>query len=452
VKGAGTLTSVGKTTIGPSVGQTVGWVGLYTFLAALPLAAAYIGAPPISRGFWIEFGVGLGFVSLSMFGLQFALTARFRFVARPFGLDTLLHFHRQAGIVAFILALAHPLILFVADPDYLAFLDPRVMLTRAAALWAVLGVLVLLIGLTLWRQKLGIAYEWWRATHGILALLVVFIGLVHVLRVGHYISVPWKQALWIAMSGAAMALLFHARLIKPMQIRKTPYRVAAVRPERGDSWTLVIEPIGHAGMRFEPGQFVWLTLGPTPFSMQQHPFSISSSAEAADRLELTIKTLGDFTATIRDVAPGTTAFLEGPYGAFTLDERATAGVFIVGGVGVTPVMSILRTLRDRGDRRPMLLIDGNGAWDNVLFREELAELEQTMALRVVHVLERPPADWHGERGRIDADLLRRHLPEDGPGVAYFVCGPEPMMDAVEPMLLERGVAVRRLRSERFNIA
>jgi predicted ferric reductase len=438
--------------IGPSVAEAMGWIGLYVVLAALPLAAVLVGPLPPARGFWVEFAVGLGFVALAMLGLQFALTARFRRIAAPYGLDTLLHFHRQAGLVAFGLALAHPLILFVVEPAFLEFLDPRASFVRAGALWALLGCLVLVIGLTLWRQPLGLSYDWWRATHAILAFLVVFIGLVHVLRVGYYISVPWKQALWVGVTGGAMLLLVHARVVKPLCLRRTPYRVAQVRPERGDSWTLVLEPVGHGGMPFAAGQFAWLTLGSSPFALEQHPFSFASSARQPARLEFTIKELGDFTSTIGQVRPGTTAFLEGPYGAFTLDPNATGAVFVVGGVGITPVMSILRTLRDAGDRRPLVLIYGNPTWEEVLFREELAELEEELELRVVHVLEEAPAGWRGEEGWIDEALLQRHLPSDSPEWEYFVCGPEPMMDLVEPYLLARGVGLRRLNSERFNIA
>jgi predicted ferric reductase len=438
--------------VGPGAVEAVGWIGLYVALAALPLAAALIRPVPPARGVWIEFAVGLGFVALAMLGLQFALTARFRRIAAPYGLDTLLHFHRQAGLVAFGLALVHPLILFIAEPAFLAFLDPRAGLIRAGALWALLGCLVLVIGLTLWRQPIGMSYDWWRVTHGVLAFLVVFIGLVHVLRVGYYISVPWKQGMWVAVTGGAMLLLVHARLIKPLRLRRSPYRVTEVRPERGQSWTLALEPVGHGGMHFEAGQFAWLTLGSSPFALEQHPFSFASSAQRPRRLELTIKELGDFTSRIDRVAPGTTAFLEGPYGAFTLDPDAGGAVFIVGGVGVTPVMSILRTMLDTGDSRPAILIYGSPNWNEVIFREELAELEEELRLRVVHVLEHATVDWEGETGRIDEDLLCRHLPRDMPALEYFVCGPESMMDVVEPFLLERGVSLRRLNSERFNIA
>jgi predicted ferric reductase len=433
--------------------QAVTWAALYVILAALPLGLALLAPLPPARGFWIEFGVGLGFVGLAMLGLQFALTARFRQIAAPFGLDIMLHFHRQAGLVAFGMVLAHPVILILASPGYLEFLDPRASFVRALALWAVLGSLVLLIGLTLGRRSLGLAYEWWLASHGVLALSAVFIGLVHVLRVGYYIAVPWKQVAWIGMSGAAILLLLYSRVLKPLRLRRTPYRVAEVRPERGRSWTVALEPEGHPGMRFLPGQFAWVTFGDSPFSLEQHPFSFSSSARRPDRLEFTIKELGNFTDTVGTLQPGTRAFVEGPHGAFTLPDDATGAVFVAGGVGITPVMSILRTMRDAGDRRPLLLVYGHSREENITFREELQDLERELDLRVVHVLAHPPQQWGGETGLVDEALLDRHLPTMArSGVEYFVCGPEPMMDVVESHLLRQGVSLWKLNSERFEIA
>ncbi len=433
--------------------QVALWLAAYLALAIAPMALAYLGPLPAPRDFWVEFSVGLGFVGLAIMGLQFVLTGRFRSVAATLGLDAMLQFHRQAGLVAFVFILAHPLILFATDPAYLAYLDPRVNFLRAVALSAVLAALVLLIVTTFWRRPLGLSYEYWRAMHGLLALFVMFVGLVHILQVGYYVSTLWRQLLWGGMTVAAMLLLVNTRVIKPYRMLRRPYRVSAIKQELRDVWTLVLEPVGHEGMTFKPGQFVWLTLGKTPFSLQQHPFSISSSAEERGRLELTIKALGDFTRSIEEVEPGTRAYLEGPYGAFTPDPAPTRGiVFVVGGVGITPVISMLRSFRDRRDPRPLRLIYGNRDWENILFRDELAALQEELKLEVVHVLEAPPPSWSGETGRLTPAVLARYLPK--PRVEaydYFVCGPQGMMDAVEPFLRRQGVPLRQIYSERFAI-
>ena len=433
--------------------QAALWVTAYVLLAIAPLMVAYVGPTPEPRSYWIELAVGLGFVGLSMMALQFVLTGRFANIARNLDLDDMFQYHRQAGLIAFGFILLHPLLLFAANDDYLTFLDPSVNAPRALALAAVLAALSLLVVTTLWRQTLRIPYERWRLLHGFIAVFVVSIGLVHILQVGFYVSVWWKQALWVSLTGAAILLLLNTRAVRPFLARKKPYRVTEVRKERGPAWTVVLKALNHVGLKFEPGQFAWITFGRSPFSLQQHPFSFSSSAETAGQLDLTIKELGDFTETVGRTEPGSIAYVEGPYGAFTPDDDATRGglVFFTGGVGITPIMSILRTFAARKDSRPLLLVYANKAWEDVLFREDLAALEEVLDLKVVHVIEYPPAGWDGECGRITSDLIDRYLPEDSAVASYFICGPEPMMDVVEHELRSRGVSLRKLQSERFKI-
>ena len=241
------------------------------------------------------------------------------------------------------------------------------------------------------------------------------------------------------------------RIVKPLFMLRRPYRVAAVRAERGDSTTLVMEPEGHAGFRFRPGQFGWLTLWGSPFRITGHPFSFSSSAEASDgRVEMTIRNLGDFTSTIARVPVGQRVYLDGPYGAFTVGSPKDALVLIAGGVGITPMMSMLRTLADRGDARRVVLFYGSKDWESIMFREELDLLQSRLDLAVVHVLANPPAGWDGEQGYIGAEMFERHLPPQHAEHEYFICGPGPMMDAIERSLGELGVPMSKYHSERYS--
>jgi predicted ferric reductase len=433
--------------------RSVFWGVAYAAIALAPFPLALVGSDAGRRGFWVELGVGLGFAGLAMLGLQFALTARFSWIGRGFGLDDMMQVHRQAGLIGGTFVLAHPAVLIAAEPAYLSFFDPRVNLLRALALAGAVGAVVMLLVLPLARRRLRLPYEWWRLSHALFASLAVFIGVTHVMMVGHYVSEPWRRAIWIAMSGGALLLLAHTRLVRPRLLRRRRWAVTEVRPERERVWTVVLAAEGHGGMRFSPGQFAWVTFGDSPLSLQQHPFTIASSAERPDRLELTIKELGDFTSTVASLSPGTRAYLDGPHGAFTLDEHddAAAAVLIAGGIGITPAVSLLRTLRDRGDRRPLTLIYGNATLSRAVFRDELEALRSELALEVVHVLEEPPADWQGETGFVTGELLERQLDLAAPGVHYFVCGPDVMMDGVERALRAAGVPPHRVHAERFNM-
>ncbi len=167
---------------------------------------------------------------------------------------------------------------------------------------------------------------------------------------------------------------------------------------------------------------------------------------------MTIRNLGDFTAHVHTAQVGQRVWLDGPYGAFTIGNPADMHVLIAGGIGITPMMSMLRTLADRGDKRPVILFYGSKDWDSMTFREELEALRSRLDLKLVHVLADPPPGWSGERGRIDAALLGRHLPPPYAQHEYFICGPNPMMDAVETALGQLGVPMAKYHSERYSFA
>ena len=266
-----------------------------------------------------------------------------------------------------------------------------------------------------------------------------------------YLSDPWKRALWIGLTIFWVGLLLYVRIFKPLFMLRRPYRVAEVRKERGDTTTLVMQPDGHSGFRFSPGQFGWLNLWGSPFKITGHPFSFSSSAEAADgRVEMSIRNLGDFTSDIPKVPVGQRVYLDGPYGAFTIGNPADMHVLIAGGVGITPMMSMIRTLADRGDKRPVVLVYGSKDWDSITFRDELEALKARLNLTIVHVLAKPPEGWKGEQGFITAEMFKRHLPPPYAEHEYFICGPGPMMDAIERVLGELGVPLSKYHSERYS--
>jgi predicted ferric reductase len=135
-----------------------------------------------------------------------------------------------------------------------------------------------LLATTVWRKQLGLQYEVWRVLHGALAVPVVGLGMAHVVMWGNCSRTPWKAAFWVALTAFWIGALAYVRLWNPVVMLRRPYRVTEVLPERGSSWMLVLEPEGHPGFRFQPGQFTWLSLWNGPFGMREHPFSFSSSA------------------------------------------------------------------------------------------------------------------------------------------------------------------------------
>lgn len=428
------------------------WIALFLAVVLLPVWLMLVTPVPSGRLFWLEFSVALGFFGLTQIAVQFVLIARFKSVTAPYGIDVILQFHRQLALIAIAALLAHPLIIVIDNPSRLKLLNP--LGGNWASRFALLALLALLaIAVTsIYRERLKLNYEYWRLSHLLLGILAVVFAQLHVSMAGLYTNTIWKLLIWEFIAVAMVGAVLYLRILKPAWQRGNEWQVAEVRAERGNTWSLVLEAVDHPGMHFAPGQFAWLKLG-SSFTLEEHPFSFSSSALNRRRVEFGIKQLGDFTSTIKDVPPGTRAHLDGPHGAFCIDRYPAVGyIFIAGGVGITPMMSFLRTMAERHDPRPVVLLYADRSWEGVAFREELDRLEQTLDLRVVYVLQDPPDDWQGESGMITGELLQKHLPKELILRNFFICGPAPMMDAVQTALLEKGVRQEFIHLERFNLA
>lgn len=425
------------------------WLFIYLLLALIPMAIAISGEVPQVRSFWIEVGVAMGFIGLAMFALQFLFSGRFTSIAPTFGMDNILQFHKYIGIVAFFFVLAHPITLIIANPEFLEYFNPRVNFLRAIALSFASLALIFIMVTSLWRVTFKLNYEKWRLIHGFLALSLVFIGVVHSLQVGHYLDELWKKIALATVMGGSMYLVIHTRIVRPWLSKSKPYKIVDVQEERDECYTITMEPIGHERMKFIAGQFAWITINDSPFSLQQHPFSFASGEE--DKfLKFTAKESGDFTSTWKSIEKGTKAFLEGPFGSFTIVPEKNL-FLVMGGIGVTPAMSMLRTLKQRNDKRKVILIYGSEDRENITFREELDELKNELNMDLVHILLEPDDDWDGETGYVDQDFLERFLPKNKSEFIYFICGPGPLMDITEISLRNLGIDWRFIYSERFKI-
>jgi predicted ferric reductase len=369
------------------------WVGAYLVLIAFPLLALLAGPTPTGLAFWWDLAMAFGFAGLAVMGLQFGLTARFRRASAPFGIDIIYYFHRLMALVGVALLLAHWWVLRWKYAPALMPWTPGDAPGYMTAGRVALGAFAVVVATSLWRKQLRIEYDFWRVLHIVVAVAAVVLALWHVTVAGYYTGDGWRRGLLVGYTLAWVGLVAYIRAFRPWRLTRRPYRVTGVRPERGRAWTLTVAPDGHEGLRFSPGQFAWLSLRASPFQAREHPFSFSGSAEAApEKLEFTIRELGDFTSTIGQTQVGETAYVDAPHGVFTTDRHpdATGYVFVAGGVGVAPMMSMIRTLADRGDPRPLHLVYANDRWDDVLFREELEALAGRMMLRVTHVLLEPP--------------------------------------------------------------
>ncbi|HMF15532.1 MAG TPA: DEAD/DEAH box helicase family protein [Gemmataceae bacterium] len=255
----------------------------------------------------------------------------------------------------------------------------------------------------------------------------------------------------------AVGAWHYSHLLRPLLMRAGwgchLFRVVAVKAEASRVWTIALDPVGKR-FGYAPGQFQFIRIRSAEVGQTEHPFTIASSPARQTGISLTIKESGDFTRNIGLVQPGDYATVHGPFGRFshTLHRDEQDLVFVAAGVGITPLVSMLRYMADVREPLRVLLVYASRTLEDILFRDELRAIEaaEYPALKVVHVLSNPPADWRGEVGRLDADRLMR-LSGDTAGKAFYLCCPPAMIEALLCGLRRHKISPARIHADYFSI-
>ncbi len=425
-------------------------IATYLVAVTLPLIVSWlVGGPP--RPIHQELASGLGILAFSMILVEFVLSGRFKSISSEMGMDVTMRFHQIMARVALIFAMLHPFLYQGTPSGGQRPWDPTRQLTITTDLSdlstgiAAFVLLPTLVLLAIGRTHLDYRYEIWRLMHGIGALLIAALLLHHSIYAGRYGSQPAMTWVWLAMTGVAVGSLLYVYLLVPLRKRRRPWRVVSVNQLTPKQWELTVEPIGHSGLAYSAGQFAWLNVGHGAFTLNENPFSISSAPAAGPSVSFVIKELGDFTRTIGQIKPDTVAYLDGPYGSLTVDGCDAPGIaLIAGGVGIAPLLGILRQMRLTGDPREIKIVYGNRIESQIACREELD------AEDVTYALSEPDETWQGEKGVTDAALIDRVFSTvEIKDWVFVICGPAIMMDVVEDHLIERGTPSHRILSERF---
>jgi predicted ferric reductase len=425
----------------------------YLALVLLPLALG--AAQSLPRRPWRdELSSGLAMVAFAMLLVEFLLSGRNRAISARIGMDLTMRFHQMMAFAMVALLAVHPLLYSLPYGAPRPWDTQRLLtvtLTPSATVTGVLAWMLLpvLVAMAFFRNHFR--YETWRLTHGLLAAAVAVLGTHHAIATGRYAQDPAMRALWIAACGLALASLAYAYLFKPLLLSRRRYRVASVAPEAERIWRVVLEPDSRRPFRFTAGQFVWLKLFRSFGRITEHPFSISSAPAQLPRVEFLIKEAGDFTAAIGELPVGTAAYLDGPYGNFTVAGRGGDGVMLIaGGVGIAPIAGIAADLAARRPGWPVRLLYADRTDRQFAARRELDALSRSGSVSVEYVIAEPAPGWTGLRGLVDVDNLKACLPREGAERwLYLVCGPPAMIDAVELNLSRLGVPLTSIVSERF---
>jgi predicted ferric reductase len=433
--------------------QRITWLALYVIAVFLPLIIILVFQGGSYHGFGEELGKALALTAFMIAALQGVLAARFKIMERPFGLDLMLRYHRHMGLLALGLLIVHPVVIAAAEGEWSLLYS----LSLPWYIWVgkiTLLLTALLVLVSVFQLRLGLKYEKWRLGHNVVAPLILVGGFTHSIVVGNDFYVKPLLYFWILALAVAVIVFAYHRLIRTAMVRRRTWEVVDVSQTADRVWTVKLQPPeGESVFDYYPGQFQFITFFSDALPVEEHHWTISSSPTESGFVTSTIKELGDFTADVGRLKPGDRAAVHAPFGRFShrLYPDEPQRVFIAGGIGITPVRSMLRYMADSSADAPATLIYANQTEGDVAFRSELDDIGRAERINVVHVLGEPPEGWTGESGYVDRNMIERLVGPDEIGRTYFyLCGPPGLIDAVLKALGELGVPDDRIHLEIFS--
>ncbi|MEM2146268.1 MAG: ferric reductase-like transmembrane domain-containing protein [Candidatus Jordarchaeaceae archaeon] len=358
------------------------------------------------------------------------------------GLDKVYSVHRTTGALSFVFMLTHPILLVIdALPNVeLAsyYLIPGKDISYnfgiIAAFFSILAFIFIVF--------IKIPYRLWLTTHRFLGISFIFIGL-HTLLISSDISTNLYLRIWIILFLTVglisfLYIVLAYRFIGP----KYYYEIAKITREL-DVVNLYLKPRKRS-INFQPGQFVYLSFLDKKLGGEFHPFSISSSPKE-ELVRISAKILGDFTIKLPEAEEGQKVILYGPYGKFAqkyLSGKFREIVWIAGGIGVTPFLSLLRNETQKALGKRITFFYSFKSEYEALFDDEIKNLIKDHGF-----IDYIP--WNTKtRKRLNANIVAEKITEIQ-NVLILICGPLRMMQDLKKQFLNLGVAEKNIIFENF---
>jgi len=423
----------------------IGWV-IVVVLSLLPVWLWYLAPTSIPRfldaqNTLANLGQLAGLIGASMFALNLVLAARFSFLEKYFnGLNRMYDWHRWFGQIAFMLLLIHPLLLLPKYTFGSAVFAARFLLPLNSTAqnfgWWSLFLMTILIILTLYLRP---KYNIWKLTHKFFGLAFL-LGGIHVFLIPNdtYIDLPLRVYM-LSLVAIGLAAFAYRSLFSAWLVKKYDYTVAAVRELNNQIIEVTIMPRG-AVMKYEPGQFIFVSFKNKFLDSEIHPFSITSASDNHN-ITINIKKLGDYTSYLDKLQVGDIAEIEGPFGIFDYKRGIyQKQIWLAGGIGITPFLSMARSLSaDDGYKIDLYYCVQNES--ELVYLSELQKMSPY--LTVIPYIS-------SQQGYITADTIQE-LSGSLDQTSIYVCAPLGMIDSLTKQLRLKGVSSHFIHSEEFNL-
>ncbi|HEY4914450.1 MAG TPA: ferredoxin reductase family protein [Candidatus Dormibacteraeota bacterium] len=383
---------------------------------------------------------------------QLLLMARLPWLERCFGLERMTVLHRWNGYLVLGLLLGHGVFQTLGyqlgDGKDVAGQLADFITSYQGLLGAIvaLGLFVAIVVMSVTIARRHLAYETWYFIH-LYAYLAIALAFSHQIATGvDFAGNPLFIAYWYALYAATIGSLIVFRVLEPLALySRHRFRVQSVEKEARGVFSVYITGRDLDRFGLEAGQFaIWRFLDAKRW-WQAHPFSLSAVPDGR-RLRITIKNIGDFTAGVHALRPGTPVLIDGPFGKFTEAPASPKVLLIAGGIGITPIRPLAEGMAADGfDVRVLYRAHGEG---DLVFKKELDALAAGHGVHVDYLLTQSGGRQLNRESWFAPSTIRRLVP-DIADRAVYVCGPSGMMRLLQSSLEAVGVPPERIRTEVF---
>jgi ferredoxin-NADP reductase len=202
-------------------------------------------------------------------------------------------------------------------------------------------------------------------------------------------------------------------------------------------------------LTYEPGQYFFINIKQGDKELTHH-FSFSSSPTEEEFIEFTKKlTSSEYSSALKTAKPGDWARIDAAYGQFTFEGEYAKIALLAGGIGVTPFISICKNATDKHLNSKITLFYGCRTENDIAFRQDLEQMQkENQNLKIVFIVNEATPQWKGAVGLITADMIQKELPDYRENM-FYLCGPPPMVTAMEKLIVSIGLQKEKLKLEYF---
>jgi predicted ferric reductase len=399
----------------------------------------------------IAFGGLCGLLAGYFFLQQMILISGASFIERHFGLDRLARIHHTTGLIGYVLLLLHVTFIVAgyaslnnaSFPEQFLDLRNNFAYVGLASIALLLLDAVVITSIVIVRKRLK--YELWYFVH-LLVYSAVLLALLHQINNGQsLLGNEYLRFYWYVLYIAAFGLVLWRRWLLPIFLEhKHRLRVQKVEKENESVTSIYITGKNLAAFKYDAGQFNLWQFWQKGLRSMHHPFTISSSP-GDPYLRLSAKAIGDFTSKLDEVKVGTPVLISGPYGLFS--RRVSAGrprLFIAGGIGITPILSMLRDEVKKGD----VLLYAAQSREDAVFAKDFKQLA-SRGLKTSYIFSNEKVKG-SYNGHLNKQIINKEVTQITKRDVWL-CGPPPMMNAVEQALTELRVPKDQIHTEKFRL-